>query len=71
MFERLRKLFGGGGEVLGGGGSDETRFSGAASLGGVGAVSDHHRPQPNQDASGDPAHGDDELDPRVPPDRSA
>jgi hypothetical protein len=70
MLERLRKLFGGGGEVLGGGDSDDTKFAGAASLGGVGAVSDRHRQKTDEDTA-DAAHGDDALEPRVPPDPPA
>jgi hypothetical protein len=69
MLERLRKLLGGGrGEVLGGGDGDDTKFASGASPGGVGAVSDQHRHEDHEAHS--PAHGDDEFEPRVPPDNS-
>jgi hypothetical protein len=76
MLQRLRKALRGRrrGEVLGGDDSDDTAFAGAATAGGVGAVSDRHRPstRPEDDlGAGPPAHGDDEFAPRVPPDRSS
>jgi hypothetical protein len=76
MLDRLRKALLGPqrGEVLGGDDTDDTKFAGAAVLGGVGAVTDRHRPstRPDDDiGAGPPAHGDDEFAPRVPPDRSS
>jgi hypothetical protein len=71
MFDRLRKaLFGErGGEVLGGRASDDTSFTSGGSLGGTGAVSEHHGPRGDDNSvAGAPKHGDDEFSPRVPPD---
>jgi hypothetical protein len=71
MLDRLRNLLRSRGEVLGGGDSDDTAFSGAAPLGGVGAVSDRHPPRADDDSvAHTPKHGDDEFEPPVPPERS-
>jgi hypothetical protein len=73
MFDRLRKALLGdpNHEVLGGRDSDDTDIAGA-SLGGKGAVADHHRGQAAADDSGSagPAYGDDEFTPQIPPDPS-
>ena len=73
MFDRLRKALLGDPrhEVLGGRDTDDTVIAGA-SLGGKGAMTDHHRERAGSDDSGpaSPAHGDDEFTPKVPPDRS-